>query len=356
MSQAWVTLDYDALVQEYWQSLTTVLRGFQSAPGVEFLEAWVPDDDHIKSLVTIIEAAKERGVEAVTIRLGPDTVRALDAARLNAKAATFGIVRLEVQEGALTLQVIFQNASASMEIHPAYRRALLDVLRSPTHAGRLESQPGLDLACASEQGVTLTALIDPAAKTVKAAAYLGAGSQVQRGLLEVVCAYAEGKPVQEWNDHAVIYAEHRLRDESMPPAVPGIVLPQNADAAFALPLRLVRGLVAQWRQAAGNTSEENRYDPPVSASWKTLSREERLAHVQQALTASSLGEGMQALRCEGDRRVVVRWTIALDQGTQQQRLRQLERHLKSTLEPTLQVYLEPKTDQNVLRQAPEGKG
>ena len=144
-----------------------------------------------------------------------------------------------------------------------------------------------------------------------------------------------------------------LRDPTAPLPVAGIVLPENADPAFALPLRLIRALFAEWRRVSGAAVAENFYDQPSSPSWRVLTTEERAARIQRALEDHELGQAMAVVRLESLQRVVVRFLTPLDTAAQQQRLIGVEGYLKETVEPTLQVYLEPKLDQNRLRQ---GKG
>ena len=105
-----VTLDYEQLVAAYWQSLTTVLRGFQAAPGFEFLEMWVPDDDHTMSVLGIMRAAKDAGLTGLRITVGPEILRALDLPGLTERAGQAGCLRVERRDaGGAELQVSFQD-------------------------------------------------------------------------------------------------------------------------------------------------------------------------------------------------------------------------------------------------------
>lgn len=90
-------LDYDALVQGYNEGLLTTLRSHGANAG--FLEAWVPDEDTINSIVNMVEAAESSGHYAVSLRV---TNRALPVARhgdLARALAPLGRVEFERIDG-----------------------------------------------------------------------------------------------------------------------------------------------------------------------------------------------------------------------------------------------------------------
>lgn len=90
-------LDYDTLVEGYNEGLLTTLRGHGASAG--FLEAWVPDEDTINSIVNMVEAAGSSGHYAITLRV---TNRALPTARHDELAralAPMGRVEIERVDG-----------------------------------------------------------------------------------------------------------------------------------------------------------------------------------------------------------------------------------------------------------------
>ena len=97
---------------------------------------------------------------------------------------------------------------------------------------------------ASEDGVTLSALVDSTSSVVRKAVYGGDPFDLAARPVETLCGILENKPMQECSDHAVIRLEFALRDHAAPRPVAGIVQSENADPAFALPQRLVRA----WRR------------------------------------------------------------------------------------------------------------
>ena len=94
-------LDYETLVEEYNNGLTTVLRGFRG--GTNFLEMWVPDEDVAKSVVNLAEAAEAAGVPAVTLFIGPQALGGLDLDRLRSMMAGLARVDAHHKNGGLLL-------------------------------------------------------------------------------------------------------------------------------------------------------------------------------------------------------------------------------------------------------------
>ncbi|MFX5956803.1 hypothetical protein ABTF01_20635, partial [Acinetobacter baumannii] len=78
---------------------------------------------------------------------------------------------------------------------------------------------------------------------VQKARYSGTQTLTETALLEGLCPLLENKPILECSDHAVMELEHSLRDHSMPPPVPGLLMLENCDSAFMMPLHLVRQLL-----------------------------------------------------------------------------------------------------------------
>ena len=385
-----VTIDYETLVADYMHGLTSVLRGFASGGGHEFLATWVRDEDDAQSVLGIVEAARDAGLASISICLGPGTLAKVDLAKLRELLSRQGRVSTEPQGAGLLLTVSLagvtertagplprrraqsaaretpstaapapaQATPAPVRMHSTdgalnsiYAERLSQAAQSRAHDGALDEEQGCVLAQGAHDGVKLMAVVERSRHIVKRAAYQGGVSQVQRGLLEGLCPLLVGKPILECSDHAVIFLEFELRDHSQPRPVSGILTPENADAMFALPTALARGLLADYRRKTGFESTENHYDPPISARWRALAPEERMNRIRGAVALHPAGCGAELIGLETPRRAVVRFTGATttDSATEQSRLMELEGHLKSTVERTLQLYAEAKDDQSKLR-------
>lgn len=384
-------INYEQLVATYLENLTTVLRGFNSAPEYEFLATWVHDEDDTRSIQNIVEAAYGAGLAEVSIYIGPTTLRRLDPSRLQALVGHFGNVCVKNEGAGIELSVSFTAAAPPptldvavsyvksrenikpqpkkshhrtavavlpqgseradwIQLHPAYLGGLKKVLEHCSHEGLLSSGPESELLRVAHQEATLTALVDPSTHVIRKVAHHGAVSDVQRGLLECLCVVIEGRPIQECSDHAVIRVEEHLRDHSRPRVVSGVVLPENASPAFCLLTRLTRELLVQYRQKTGYNDTKNFHDDPASERWRALSADDRLERLRTAVGRHALGDGVEVVSIQGDKRVVVEVGGEFDSAEEQTRLLELERHLKETIEPTLQLYMEPMMDKNKLRQ------
>jgi hypothetical protein len=208
---------------------------------------------------------------------------------------------------------------------------------------------------AEEDGVTLSALVDSTSSVVRKAVYCGAVSSVQRGLLQTLCGILENKPLQECSDHALVRLEFALRDRSAPRPVAGIVQPENADPAFALPQRLVRALAATFRANTGRAVAANRFVPPAPDAWQKLTDAERGVALQAMIDVHPAGAGVHVHQVEGGHRAVVSFEIELDSAGKQGRLAQLETWLKDEIDNSFQLLLEARKDQNTLRKKGPGK-
>lgn len=100
------TIDYDELVRNYHASLTTVLRGFKA--GEAFLDTWVPDDDHHKSILNLVESGESAGLDGVIISIGATTRKSLDLAKLELMIERIGTIRAEADGEALVLEVRYE--------------------------------------------------------------------------------------------------------------------------------------------------------------------------------------------------------------------------------------------------------
>jgi hypothetical protein len=346
MGVSHVSLDLDRLVREYWENLNVTLRGFHPAEEFDFLQSWVPSDDPTESVLDLVELASAGGLDRLTIEVEEPTAARLAADRI-------GPCRRDTRDGKTVLEFTLASET-ELAIHPCYRDSLRRVLAEVRHERPLTGVNGQEPVSVSAQGVTLTALIQAARRAVAQAGFGGAANPVQRGLMEALCVEIEGRPLQEAADHALIAVESRLRDRSQPPPVPGLVTPDNADPAFALPQQLVRALLAEYRARTGWNDTANFYDTPVRSPWARLSEAERSDALCRQLETPSFAGKLELAGMDGPKRVVVRFVGDMPSDARQQMLCQLEEQLRQHVEPTLHVTAQAKSDINILRQ-PEKK-
>ena len=345
-------IDYESAVTAYMENLSTTLRGFGPAEDMVFLETWVPDENPLQSILGIFEAAKEAGIPGVTVRVGPQTQAALDLATLESTSVAWGRPDFRSVGETSVLTLSFAGLDPLREVNLLYR-ASLEAAGRYDFEGVIELEAGAILAVADHAGLKLMALVVPERHIVAKARHFGASNEIERRLLARLCPILEGKPIMECSDHGVIELEFSLRDHSLPAPVPGVVMPENCDPMFALPVRLVRDLLADYRRKACFTTTENFYLRPTSPRWRRLSREQRQTEVAAALQSFPRSTVFRLTTIEDDRRVVVHIDPEMAKGTKGSLLLQLEKHLQQTVESVLQVHLQAKADLNTIRRIKE---
>ena len=81
-------LDYEQLVADFETKLLTQLRKHGS--DLDYLEMWVPDDDPVKSILNMVEAAAAYGQDAIAVRVGSNALGAEQIAALAGQVQNLG--------------------------------------------------------------------------------------------------------------------------------------------------------------------------------------------------------------------------------------------------------------------------
>jgi len=354
-------IDYDELASQFEQSLLHTLRGH--AAGLELLETWVPDDDPVRGILNMVEAAQLAGQRAIEIRVSLATLPIDRHGELEDVLAPLGAVSLRRDNGSLVVAIgdteaKLDLAGVSPDLVGGVRRAFAEMKRE----GPLPGAGAADMeVSAEEDAVTLSLLVGQAAPyPVRAARHRGGRDPVERAILDAVCAAAEDVPLLDAADHAAIRALHALRDRLAARPVPGIVQPGNAHPALGLGERLLRHGHASFLSVQGGTAERyNDHDAPPGDAWLELSSDARLGRIidrtakflaQAELGGDSIGiEEIQNDLHHHPVRVMVSFADEVEPERKPRLMRQLEAWLKETVEPTLQLYHEPQKDQNRIR-------
>ena len=98
-----VEFDYEQVTADFKRRLVTQLRSHDA--GNEHLEAWVPDEDPVKSLVNMVEAVFSSGLNQVTIRLARSTLDERQCRTLLPILEEFASPRLEATPAGYALTV-----------------------------------------------------------------------------------------------------------------------------------------------------------------------------------------------------------------------------------------------------------
>lgn len=346
-------IEYESVVSAYIENLSTTLRGFVPAEGLAFLETWVPDEDPLPSILGIFEAASQAGIPGVTVRVQSQTLAASDVPSLASKAAAWGEPRFQADAETSLITLSFAREDQLQSVSLLYRPALEVACESHDYEGVIEPKTDAILATASHEELKLMALVRGERHIITTARYSGTCSEIYRGLMERLCPTLQGKPILEASDHAVIELESSLRDRTQPLPAPGVIMPENCDPMFAVPLHLVRGLLADYRRSVGFRTTDNFYLPPCTPRWRDLSHERQRSEVAAAVATFPGGSDFEVLAIEGDRRVVIRIAPGVSKGAIGSRLLGIEQHLQKVVEPVLQIHLPAKSDLNTIRRIKE---
>lgn len=378
-------IDYEKTAADYDNDLFTRLRSF--GPAADFLETWVPDADAVKSICNMLDAATTAGRHDMVIFIGRETAKGIDRSRLAKAAGDFGAVRIEPDGMGLLLTVsalrrcadkkktragrtvkadsYIRKAEtfdrpAEREIKQAdrigahYREAVKTIGQNLRFEGVLAGKKGYVIAEGRHNGVRLMLLTDRDDHSILRAAHNGASTSVEKALLDRLCALIEGAPIQEAGDHGVIRLEFDLRDKSMQRPLAGIVMADAADAAFLLPLKLVRDALEDYRHKTGYMSTDSTYDPGPSEAWKAMADDERrrrlVAAVAEIAEKNNFpAEDVQVTAIEHNVRIVIRFNGALEQADKQHCLMILEAGIKNIVDGRLELFQEEIKDSNKLR-------
>ena len=100
-----ISLNYESLVASYEEGLSTQLRSFKSGP--DFLETWVHDSDHGRSMIGIFEAAKDAGLEELGLNVGFRVGQGMNFTSFGAELRRLGEVRIGTSQNGTLITVRF---------------------------------------------------------------------------------------------------------------------------------------------------------------------------------------------------------------------------------------------------------
>lgn len=100
-------IHYEELVQSYCDGLFTKLRNF--VPGPPFLETWVHDEDHSRSIYGIFEAAESAGLEELEVRVKAETAKSIEIIRLEGELSRLGKVAIKNVDDGVQISMRFRH-------------------------------------------------------------------------------------------------------------------------------------------------------------------------------------------------------------------------------------------------------
>ena len=388
-----VFIDYDKLIKDYWDALNTKLRGFSASDKDNFLEEWVPDENDILNIRSILNEAFRNSIETIRIQLSSGTLQKIGIRQMKSFVEQFDGVKLLNESEFSTIvveklcqehlsylkQLIekspknnFGNSITKRKIFSKTEMGTSEIIHDGRGVGILKSytegirklsvdpqffkktmQQGEDhlISEVLHSGVYLKVLIKKTDHFIVDASYCGEFTltPMQIGILEGLCKLILWKPIQECSDHATIYLENMLRENSVSKGIRGIIMPTNASPLFKLPLQLIRGVKKKYYFENNLEDMSNEFDLPSSDQWIKLSDVERRNQVQQIFIEYNFDKYVDDFYIEGVEKVIIFFKVKVDPRKKRRFLLILEDLLKQNIERNLHLYLEEKTDLNKIR-------
>jgi hypothetical protein len=335
-------LNYQELVAGYYDNLNNNLRNFKGGPG--FLETWVHDEDHNRSLLEILDLAHSHGISDLNIHLQAAVATEVNLDWLRRNASEFG--SLELKGESLT----FTNAKGvfSLDEFAGLSENYIEKVKSLAKKVEHEGVMADASFSASFDSAKLSVLLDEKG-LVKNAKHSGSTGP-ERTIMDSFCTVLIGRPLQEGAEHGAIRLETLLRDHSKAIKVKGLLTPETADPIFALPGKLVRQIWTSYVNTQGETPGRNFWRDPVPASWLALSPEEKLKQGQIKLTAAAREFGLQVdvlvTEIKNDTRLVLSFKQNPDKPDFGRHMIKLERWLRAQMGFEVELQLESIEDRN----------
>ena len=86
-------VNYEEAVSDFNQKLMTKLRSHGAE--ADYLEMWVPDEDHAKSILNMVEAAQAYGREGIVVQVAKSTLSSAQLDYLRIEVGKIGRVALD---------------------------------------------------------------------------------------------------------------------------------------------------------------------------------------------------------------------------------------------------------------------
>src|SRR5205823_6303227 len=245
-------------------------------PAEEMLDTWVPDEDPVRSLTSLVEAAQLCGEDAVSVRVGSKTLDGHSPDSLKEKLGSLGQVAFGQENEAVVFTITnLQDTAAFRSVRPIYQPKLRERFSNLRFKRQLKVEDNQIPLRAAEDQFSLAWAVQTDKHVITDAVFDTTARGPMLAALDCLCEILIGLPVQEARDHAVIKLEFALRDPRHPHPISGIVLPQNADPIFRVPSRLINRLFEDYKTSTKYQPAMNFFDPGPRAVWAALSSAER---------------------------------------------------------------------------------
>ncbi len=385
-------VDYAWLCQAYERDLSEKLRQFNQDD--DALQYWVPSEDVAESIASLFASLDDGGIRSATLRLNHDDAQRLDRAHLT-RILPHKAVNLEFQaEGDVTILTatfagrLARKADQSESVPDAVRareaNRAMDRKSAATRPAPATFDPPEPQTLTPALNTVLSGLAGQSARSTDAqqviqvtghvgavclsldllpdgvivnARHAGTSYAASKHLLDGVCRFSRGRPVQELADHGAIWLANQMRLSAA--AVPGIRHARTLDPAFVWLDALTRDAAAQWRIKAGRTDFTNDYAAPPSPEWRAKGTDQQIALLNDLLSSLREQRGLSGdahvVDIEFDIRAVIFFADDFPAGQKALFLLAAERLFKQHADPRLEVYQQERRDASALRRLKQGE-
>ncbi|MED5578738.1 MAG: hypothetical protein VX794_01775 [Nitrospinota bacterium] len=98
-----IKFNYEDLLADYVNNIDNKLRGFRQS--FDMLDMWVPDEDHEKSILNLIESVQISGKEEFKIFLSKEIVQKIDLMALKKTLSSFANLKTISFDNGIEIQI-----------------------------------------------------------------------------------------------------------------------------------------------------------------------------------------------------------------------------------------------------------
>ena len=90
MNSERILIDYEKIRKNYDNALISTARGFENI--YEFLDYWVPDENELKSIINLLQIAKDEEIKKVELNISNNIKSLIDIKKLEEQIFEIGII------------------------------------------------------------------------------------------------------------------------------------------------------------------------------------------------------------------------------------------------------------------------
>ena len=85
-----IIIDYEKIRKNYDNALISTARGFENL--YDFLDYWVPDEDELKSIINLLQIAKDEKIKNIELNISVNIKSLIDIKKLEEQILEIGII------------------------------------------------------------------------------------------------------------------------------------------------------------------------------------------------------------------------------------------------------------------------